>query len=77
MFQELNHVELQGIDGGSWKSHVVNLVGVVSGFGTTGAVIGGSFGGPLGAAAGGFVGAHYGAVAYAIGVLLDSSNRRK
>lgn len=32
MFQELNHIELQGIDGGAWKSHVVNLVGVVSGF---------------------------------------------
>lgn len=30
MFQELNYTELEGIDGGSWKSYVFNLVGVVS-----------------------------------------------
>lgn len=62
--EELKEFELENIDGGSWKSHTINVVGNVATYGGIGTAICGP--------ACGVVGAHYGAVAYGVGCLLDN-----
>ncbi|WP_236723034.1 Blp family class II bacteriocin [Bacillus cereus] len=50
--EELKEFELENIDGGSWKSHTINVVGNVATYGGIGTAICGP--------ACGVVGAHYG-----------------